>query len=73
MREVDGDTRINRELFVLAHLLALIISQGLRDFPRQRSECIRIGFPHRGGVFRGERDQQGIPSGAFTKVPSAVR
>ena len=65
MREVDGDPGINRELCVLAHLLALIIGQGLRDFPRHRSACVRIGVPHRGGVFRGERDQQGLPSGAF--------
>jgi hypothetical protein len=65
MRKVDGDAGINRELFVLAHLLALIIGQGLRDLSRQGSECFRIGFPHRCGVFRVERDQKGIPCGAF--------
>ena len=65
MREVDDHTGINCELFVFAHLLALIIGQGLRDFPRQRSECFRIGVPHRCRVFRVERDQKGIPRHAF--------
>jgi hypothetical protein len=65
MRELDGDAGIQRELFVPAHLLALIIGPGLRDLSRQRSERVRIGFPHRGRVFRVERDQQGIPCGAF--------
>ena len=31
MREVDGDAGVTRELVVPAHLLALIIGQGLRD------------------------------------------
>ena len=65
MREVDGDPGINCELRVLAHLLALIIGQCLRDFSRQRSEFFRLGFPHRCRVFRVERDKKSIPGGAF--------
>ncbi len=60
MREVDGHSGINCELFVFAQLLALIIGQGLRDLPRQRSEFFRIGFPHQCRVFRFERDKNGI-------------
>ena len=65
MCEVDGDAGVKRELFVSTHFLALIIGQGLRDLPRQRSERFRIGVPHRCRVFRVERDQNGIACGAF--------
>ena len=65
MREVEGTTGINCERCMFAHLLAVIIRQGLRELPRQRSECFRIGVPHRCRVFRVERDQKGRPRRAF--------
>ena len=59
MGEVHRDTRINGEALVVAHLLALVVREGLLEFSGYGLERSRVRFAYRHGVFlRSHRDEE---------------
>ena len=67
--EVGGDTGINRKLFVLAQLLALIIGQGLRDLSGN-NRGLSHRRPTRCPAFRCERDKNNNACGVSARCRS---